>query len=100
MGNSEEPGRTGGGHRCTRRAARVTLPDPANAARSIEIELDPALTPQANAARSFKRAAKAERALEEVPARLRAAGVETERVAELARRIEAVLAEPGEWGVA
>src|SRR5881397_1699594 len=50
-----------------KRASRVTLPDPANPAHSIDIELDPALTPQANAARAFKRAAKAERALEEVP---------------------------------
>jgi predicted ribosome quality control (RQC) complex YloA/Tae2 family protein len=83
-----------------KRAARVTLPDPADATRSIEIELDPALTPQANAARRFKRAAKAERAMAEVPPRLRAAEAEALRVDEMVRRIEGALDEPGEWDAA
>jgi predicted ribosome quality control (RQC) complex YloA/Tae2 family protein len=84
-------------HQVPKRAARVTLSDPADAARTIEVELDPALTPQANAARYFKRAAKAERALEEVPARLRGAQAEAAIAKDAAARIEAALVEPGEW---
>jgi predicted ribosome quality control (RQC) complex YloA/Tae2 family protein len=63
-------------HQVPVRAARITLPDPADPQRSIEIELDPKLKPQENAARYFKRAAKAERGLAEIPARL--AAVEAE----------------------
>src|SRR5437867_3026236 len=40
------------------RAERVVLPDPADPARSLTIELDPRLSPQGNAARLFKRAAR------------------------------------------
>jgi len=58
------------------RASEVVLPDPADAGRNLTIALDPAIAPQANAARYFKRAAKAERGLKEVPRRL--AGVEAE----------------------
>jgi predicted ribosome quality control (RQC) complex YloA/Tae2 family protein len=84
-------------HQVPKRAARVTLPDPADPSRTLEIELDPALNAQANAARLFKRAAKAERALEEVPVRLKAAEVEAARAEGFAKRVEAELAEPGEW---
>lgn len=52
------------------RASEVTLPDPADPARTLVIELDPGINPQSNAARYFKRAAKAERGLIEVPRRL------------------------------
>lgn len=52
------------------RIAQVVLPDPLDPARSLTIALDPKIAPQANAARYFKRAAKAERALEQVPPRL------------------------------
>src|SRR5215470_15218420 len=38
------------------RQDRVALPDPAHPGRNLEIELDPAIAPQANAARYFKRA--------------------------------------------
>ena len=53
------------------RAAKVSLPDPADHSRTIEIALDPHVKPQVNAARYFKRAAKAERGMEEIPPRLR-----------------------------
>jgi predicted ribosome quality control (RQC) complex YloA/Tae2 family protein len=43
------------------RAAEAVLPDPANPNRNVTIALDPRIAPQANAARYFKRAAKAER---------------------------------------
>ena len=54
------------------RAAEVVLPDPAHASRNLTITLDPKVAPQANAARYFKRAAKAERGLKEIPSRLSA----------------------------
>ena len=70
------------------RARAVALPDAHEPARTLEIALDPALSAQANAARYFKRAAKAERALEEIPPRIAAAeadahafGVTLERLA-------------------
>jgi len=53
-----------------KRADSVTLPDPELPERNMEIALDPKLKPQANAQKYFKRATKAERALEEVPPRI------------------------------
>jgi predicted ribosome quality control (RQC) complex YloA/Tae2 family protein len=78
-------------HQVPARAARVVLPDPADQEHRLEIELDARLKPQENAARYFKRAAKAERGLSEIPPRL--AGVEAElraldHVLERARRAE------------
>jgi predicted ribosome quality control (RQC) complex YloA/Tae2 family protein len=70
------------------RAKRVTLPDPADETLVLEIELDPALTAQANAARLFKRAAKAERGLVEIPPRIEAAGREAAALGALIARIE------------
>jgi predicted ribosome quality control (RQC) complex YloA/Tae2 family protein len=67
-----------------KRADSVTLPDPAVPERNLEIALDPKLRPQANAQRYFKRATKAERALEELPPRI------AEAEAEL-RELDAVL---------
>lgn len=55
------------------RASRVVLPDPADPSRQLSIELNPAIAPQANAARYFKRSAKAARGLKQVPPRLSAA---------------------------
>jgi len=78
-------------HQVPKRAARVTLPDPADPSRTLELELDAALTPQANAARYFKRAAKAERALEEVPVRLRATEAEIARARQHAERVQEAL---------
>src|SRR5260221_1387943 len=82
------------------RATSVALPDPADPERRIEIALDPALKPQANAARYFKRAAKAERGVEETPVRSRAVEAERERALEHATRLEAELAKEGEWSAA
>src|SRR5439155_5617104 len=53
--------------------AAVVLPDPSDATHNLTIELDPKASAQANAARYFKRAAKAERGLKQVPPRLAAA---------------------------
>ncbi len=52
------------------RASSVTLPDPADHAKTLEIELDPNLNAQGNAARYFKRAAKGERGLSDIPPRV------------------------------
>ena len=84
-------------HQVPKRAAHVRLPDPADPERRIEIDLDPALTAQANAARLFKRAAKAARALEEVPVRLKAVEVEAARAEGFAKRIESESAGPDAW---
>jgi len=72
------------------RAERVVLPDPADPARNLSIELNPALTPQVNAARYFKRAAKAERGLKEVPPRLSAAEAEAHALEVLIERARAL----------
>lgn len=72
-------------HRVPARAAVVTLADPADSARTLEIPLDPAVTPQVNAARYFRRAAKGERGQAEIPPRL--AALETEQ-----RALDALLA--------
>jgi len=65
------------------RAACVTLPDPAGPGASLEIELDPNVAPPANAARYFKRAAKGERGMRDIPPRV--AATEAERAEVLAR---------------
>lgn len=54
------------------RAASVTLADPGDPSRTLEIELDPNVAAPANAARYFKRAAKAERGQREIPPRIEA----------------------------
>ena len=72
------------------RAAQVVLPDPLEPARNLTIVLDPALAPQANAARYFKRAAKAERALQEVPPRLARAQAEVHALDVLLERARAL----------
>jgi predicted ribosome quality control (RQC) complex YloA/Tae2 family protein len=70
------------------RSASVTLPDPADPAGSLAIDLDPAVKPQVNAARYFKRAAKAERGLLEVPQRLAAVEAELHSATRLIERAE------------
>jgi len=72
------------------RAATAVLPDPADAARNLTIPLDPRVSAQANAARYFKRAAKAERGLKQVPPRLSAAEAETHALEVLLARVSAV----------
>ena len=69
------------------RADRVVLPDAAHAGRNLDISLDPAIAPQANAARYFKRAAKAERGLKEVPPRLSAVEAEVHALEVLLQRV-------------
>ena len=71
------------------RAASVTLPDVADPARTLTIELDPAVGAPANAGRYFKRAAKAERGMKEVPRRLAAVEKEAAALAELIERAAA-----------
>jgi predicted ribosome quality control (RQC) complex YloA/Tae2 family protein len=70
------------------RSGRVTLPDPADPAGSLTIELDPGVKPQVNAARYFKRAAKGERGLAEVPPRLAAVEAELHAIMRLIERAE------------
>jgi len=72
------------------RAASVVLPDPADAGRNLTVELDPRVSPQANAARYFKRAAKAERGLKQVPPRLSAASAEAHELGVLLARVAAL----------
>ena len=59
-------------HQVPARSASVTLSDPSDPDQTLTIELDPAVAAPANAARYFKRAAKAERALREIPPRIEA----------------------------
>jgi len=65
------------------RDTHVSIPDPADTTQTLEIDLDPKLNAQGNAARYFKRAAKAERALEELPGRIAAAEREAEELTPL-----------------
>ena len=69
------------------RQSEVELPDPSNPSRNLLIPLDPAIAPQANAARYFKRAAKSERGLKEVPPRLSAVEAETHALEVLLERV-------------
>ena len=59
-------------HQVPARAKSVTLDDPGHHGRKLEIELDPAVSAPANAARYFKRAAKGERGQREIPQRIEA----------------------------
>ena len=76
-------------HQVPARVDRVQIPDPADHDSKLSIELDPKLNGQANAARYFKLAAKAERGLEEIPGRI---AVIEKDVAEVSARIERVSA--------
>ncbi len=73
------------------RAKHVELPDPAAHGRTLTIELDPALTAQANAARYFKRAAKAERGLGEIPPRIVGAEAEAHALGLAIEKLERAL---------
>jgi predicted ribosome quality control (RQC) complex YloA/Tae2 family protein len=72
------------------RSDRAILPDPANPARNLVIPLDPAIAPQANAARYFRRAAKAERGLKQVPPRLSTAEAAMHALDVLLERVRAL----------
>ena len=78
-------------HLVPARAKQVALPDPQDAARTIEVTLDPLVKPQVNAARYFKRAAKAERGLQEIPSRLRELESLTESLGAMIARAEVAL---------
>jgi predicted ribosome quality control (RQC) complex YloA/Tae2 family protein len=65
-------------HQVPPRAASVPLADVADPARNLEIALDPNVAAPANAARYFKRAAKAERGQREIPPRIESLGREIE----------------------
>jgi len=81
-------------HQVPARAKTVELGDPHDHERTLEIELDPAISAPANAARYFKRAAKAERGLREIPPRMEAVKREHDELkATLARAVEAARAE-------
>ena len=77
-------------HLVPARAARATIPDPADADNTLSVELDPAVGAPANAARYFKRAAKADRGLREIPQRLASVRDEVKR---LKQSIAAALAD-------
>ena len=59
-------------HQVPARTRSVSLDDPRAHGKKLEIELDPAVSAPANAARYFKRAAKGERGQREIPQRIEA----------------------------
>ena len=63
-------------HQVPARAKHVALADPGAPETTLEIELDPAVSAPANAARYFKRAAKGERGQREIPQRIEATKLE------------------------
>ena len=73
------------------RAESVALPDPGDPTVTHEIPLEPRLSPQANAARYFKRAAKGQRGLKAVPPRLGAVEAELHALEVLIERARPVL---------
>ena len=75
------------------RAAEVSLSDPHDPETKLAIVLDPALSVQANAARYFKRAARAERGLTEIPSRLAQAEATEHSLDKAIARLQALAAE-------
>ena len=80
------------------RAGKVALPDPHEPEVTHEIALEPRLNAQGNAARYFKRAAKAERGLKQVPPRLAACEAELHALEVLLERARPVLDSIAEGG--
>src|SRR5690349_5836965 len=77
-------------HQVPARAKVVTLDDPGDPNRQLTIALDPAVGAPANAARYFKKAAKAERGQRDIPPRIEAVQRElADLTAKLDRAIEA-----------
>lgn len=72
-------------HQVPRGTERVTLQD--FQGEEVEVELEPALSPQENAAAWYDRAARAERALEKLPAMLEDAREEARRLDALVERV-------------
>src|SRR5439155_548046 len=79
-------------HLVPKRVAVASLPDPADHTRRIGVAIDPKVKPQVNAAHYFKRAAKAERGLNEIPPRLRALEGEVESLGHVIERADSELA--------
>jgi predicted ribosome quality control (RQC) complex YloA/Tae2 family protein len=71
------------------RASSVTLADPADPSGKLVIELDPNLNAQGNAQRYFRRAAKGERGLKEIPPRIARTEREVRALGELLERASA-----------
>ena len=86
-------------HLVPKRVAVASLPDPADHTRRIGVAIDPKVKPQVNAARYFKRAAKAERGLNEIPPRLRALEGEVESLGHVIERADSELAAVASSGV-
>jgi predicted ribosome quality control (RQC) complex YloA/Tae2 family protein len=82
-----------------KRGTRIALPDPGDPTRTLEIPLEPSLTGQGNAARYFKRAAKGERALEEIPPRMAEVEADTHALARLIERAERAMEALDDGGV-
>jgi predicted ribosome quality control (RQC) complex YloA/Tae2 family protein len=80
------------------RAERVALPDPHEPQLAHDIALEPRLNAQGNAARYFKRAAKAERGLKQVPPRLAACEAELHALEVLLERTRPMLESIAEGG--
>jgi predicted ribosome quality control (RQC) complex YloA/Tae2 family protein len=80
------------------RAASITLPDPGDPAHTLDIPLDPNVNAQKNAEKYFKRAAKAERGLEEVPPRMADVESELHALDVLLERARPVLDQAAEVG--
>ena len=77
-------------HKVPARARHVKLEDPSDPDHSFDIELDPGISAPANAARYFKRAAKAERGQRDIPPRIAAVTQEHEALRDrLTRAAEA-----------
>jgi predicted ribosome quality control (RQC) complex YloA/Tae2 family protein len=76
------------------RAERVTLPDPLDPHGALVITLDPRIAPSANAARYFKRAAKAERGLVEIPPRIATVEADLHALDQIIERANAALELP------
>ncbi|MEO5618140.1 MAG: NFACT RNA binding domain-containing protein, partial [Candidatus Eisenbacteria bacterium] len=77
-------------HEVPKRASHVKLADPHDPERTLDITLDPALNPQGNAARYFKRAAKGERGAVEIRSRLQATEGELAALTDLIDRAKAL----------
>src|SRR6476661_6420309 len=76
-------------HKVPARAKQVHLEDPSDPDQTFDIELDPKVGAPANAARYFKRAAKAERGQRDIPPRVEAVEHELNALrAKLARAAE------------
>jgi predicted ribosome quality control (RQC) complex YloA/Tae2 family protein len=76
-------------------AGRVTLTDPADPDRKMEIDLDPRLSPAENAQRYFKRARKAKAARPKIQQRIRRLDLEIEKLAALREDLAGVSDEQG-----